>query len=44
MLSVLGDLRAGGDWAAIAAEYWADQPPSTPLGGEDAAFFERRGS
>jgi predicted unusual protein kinase regulating ubiquinone biosynthesis (AarF/ABC1/UbiB family) len=44
MLSLLGDLRAGGDWAAIAAEYWADQPPSTPLGGEDAAFFERRGS
>ena len=42
MLSLLGDLRAGGDWAVIAAEHWADQPPSTPLGLEDAAFFERR--
>jgi predicted unusual protein kinase regulating ubiquinone biosynthesis (AarF/ABC1/UbiB family) len=44
MLSLLGDLRAGGDWAVIAAEHWADQPPSTPLGQQDAAFFERRGS
>ena len=44
MLSLLGDLRAGSDWAVIAAENWADQPPSTPLGREDAAFFERRGS
>jgi predicted unusual protein kinase regulating ubiquinone biosynthesis (AarF/ABC1/UbiB family) len=43
-LSLLGNLRAGGDWAAIAAEYWADQPPSTQLGREDAAFFEQRGS
>ncbi len=43
MLSLLGALRAGGDWAAIAAEHWADQPRSTPLGREDAAFFERRG-
>ena len=42
MLSLLGELRAGGDWAAIAAEHWADQPRSTPLGREDAAFFERR--
>jgi len=44
MLSLLGDLRAGSDWAMIAAEHWADQPPSTPLGREDAAFFERPGS
>jgi ABC1 atypical kinase-like domain len=43
MLSLLGTLRAGGDWAAIAAEHWADQPRSTPLGREDAAFFEQRG-
>jgi hypothetical protein len=41
MLSLLGQLRAGGDWAAIAAEYWANQPPSTLLGGEDRAFFVR---
>ena len=44
MLSLLADLRAGGDWPMIAAEHWADQPPSTPLGREDAAFFDRRGS
>ena len=44
LLSLLGDLRAGGDWALIAAEHWADQPPSTPLGKQEAAFFERRGS
>jgi hypothetical protein len=43
MLSLVGDLRAGGNWAAIAAEHWAGQPPSTDLGREDAAFFERRG-
>lgn len=41
MLSLLGKLRAGGDWSAIAAEYWADQPPSTQLGREEAAFFQR---
>jgi predicted unusual protein kinase regulating ubiquinone biosynthesis (AarF/ABC1/UbiB family) len=42
-LSLLGELRAGGDWAAIAAEHWANQPPSTPLGREEAAFFDVRG-
>jgi hypothetical protein len=42
MLSLLGELRAGGDWARIAAEHWAGQSPLTPLGREDAAFFERR--
>ena len=41
MLSLLGELRAAGDWARIAAEHWADQPPQTPLGREDAAFFHR---
>jgi predicted unusual protein kinase regulating ubiquinone biosynthesis (AarF/ABC1/UbiB family) len=42
MVSLLGELRAGGDWAAIAAEHWADEPRSTPLGSEDAVFFGRR--
>ena len=42
MLSLLGELRAGGDWATIAAECWADQPASTPLGREDKAFFAGR--
>lgn len=39
MLSLLGALGAGGDWAQIAAEYRDGQPPSTSLGREDAAFF-----
>jgi hypothetical protein len=29
MLSLLGELRAGADWAAIAAEHWAAHPPPT---------------
>ena len=41
MLSLLGELRAAGDWAMIAAEHWAGQPPHTPLGREDAVFFHR---
>ena len=41
MLSLLEELRAGGDWSDAAAEYWADQPPSTQLGREEAAFFQR---
>jgi predicted unusual protein kinase regulating ubiquinone biosynthesis (AarF/ABC1/UbiB family) len=39
VLSVLGELRAEADWHAIAAEYFADAPPSTPLGEQDAAFW-----
>jgi len=42
MLSLLGELRAAGDWAMIAAEHWADQPTRTPLGRQDAAFFHER--
>ena len=38
------ELRAGGDWAVLAAEHWSDQSPSTPLGREDTAFFEPRSS
>ena len=40
---VLGQLRAGADWGAIAAEYLHGEPPSTPLGEAEAAFFTRRG-
>jgi hypothetical protein len=36
MLSLLGELRAAGDWPMIAAEHWASQPPQTQLGREDA--------
>lgn len=42
VLSLLGALRAGGDWGSIAAEHHAGAPVSTALGREDAAFFERR--
>jgi predicted unusual protein kinase regulating ubiquinone biosynthesis (AarF/ABC1/UbiB family) len=42
VLSTLGELRAGADWQAIAAEYYADAPPSTPLGEQDAEFWAAR--
>jgi hypothetical protein len=42
VLAVLGDLRAGADWGAMAAEHHAAEPPSTDLGREDAGFFARR--
>ena len=38
---VLGQLRAGADWGAIAAEYLHGEPPATPLGVAEAAFFGR---
>jgi hypothetical protein len=40
---VLGQLRAGADWGAIAAEYLHGEPRSTPLGQAEADFFARRG-
>ena len=40
---VLGQLRAGADWGAIAAEYLHGEPPATPLGEAEAEFFTRRG-
>ena len=40
---VLGQLRAGADWGAIAAEYLHGEPPATPLGQAEADFFARRG-
>jgi hypothetical protein len=43
LFSVLGELRAGADWGAIAREYIAGAAPSTPLGEEDAAFWGRGG-
>ena len=39
VLSVLGELRAGADWAALGGEYFAGEAPSTPLGEQDAAFW-----
>jgi predicted unusual protein kinase regulating ubiquinone biosynthesis (AarF/ABC1/UbiB family) len=40
---VLGQLRAGADWGAIAAEYLHGEPPATPLGQAEADFLARRG-
>jgi predicted unusual protein kinase regulating ubiquinone biosynthesis (AarF/ABC1/UbiB family) len=40
---VLGQLRAGADWGAIAAEYLHGEPPATPLGEAEAAFLAGRG-
>jgi predicted unusual protein kinase regulating ubiquinone biosynthesis (AarF/ABC1/UbiB family) len=39
---VLGQLRAGADWGAIAAEYLYDEPPATPLGRAEADYFAAR--
>ena len=41
---VLTQLRAGGDWGAIAAEYLHGAPPATTLGQSEAGFFARRGA
>jgi predicted unusual protein kinase regulating ubiquinone biosynthesis (AarF/ABC1/UbiB family) len=42
LLSVLGDLRAGADWGALALEYIADEPPSTELGRLEADWVAAR--
>jgi predicted unusual protein kinase regulating ubiquinone biosynthesis (AarF/ABC1/UbiB family) len=42
--AVLGQLRAGADWGAIAAEYLYGEPAATPLGESEAAYFARRHS
>jgi predicted unusual protein kinase regulating ubiquinone biosynthesis (AarF/ABC1/UbiB family) len=42
VLSTLGELRAGGDWNAIAREYFDEAGPSTELGEQDAAFWRSR--
>ena len=38
---VIGQLRAGADWGAIAAEYLHSEPPATPLGEAEAEYFTR---
>jgi hypothetical protein len=40
---VLEQLRAGGDWGAIAAEYLHGEPAATPLGEAEAQFLASRG-
>jgi hypothetical protein len=39
---VMGQLRAGANWAAIAAEYLHGAPPATALGEAEAEFFASR--
>jgi predicted unusual protein kinase regulating ubiquinone biosynthesis (AarF/ABC1/UbiB family) len=41
LFSVLGELRAGGNWNALALEYTGGRPPSTPLGEQEAAWLGR---
>jgi len=43
VFSTLGELRAGADWHALGAEFFADAPPSTPLGEEDRQYWDTRG-
>jgi predicted unusual protein kinase regulating ubiquinone biosynthesis (AarF/ABC1/UbiB family) len=39
LFSVLGELRAGADWGALAAEHFAGAAPSTDLGRAEAAWL-----
>jgi predicted unusual protein kinase regulating ubiquinone biosynthesis (AarF/ABC1/UbiB family) len=39
--ALLGQLRGGADWGAIAAEYLYGEPPATPLGEAEAEYFAR---
>ena len=41
ILVVLADLEAGADWGRIAREYTFGDPPSTPKGEAEAAFWAR---
>ena len=41
-LGVLGQLEATGNWHRIMTEYICDNPPSTPLGEQDAEFWDGR--
>ena len=42
VFSTLGELRARADWAALGAEYYADELPATVLGELDAEFWGAR--
>ena len=43
IFTTLGELRAGGDWHALASEFFADAPPSTALGEADSEYWGSRG-
>ena len=44
VFTVLGELRAGADWNALATEFFAGEPAGTPLGDQDRAFWDDRRS
>jgi hypothetical protein len=43
VLAVLGQLRATRNWYRIGREWWFADPPATPLGEQERAYFESRG-
>jgi predicted unusual protein kinase regulating ubiquinone biosynthesis (AarF/ABC1/UbiB family) len=43
VLAVLGQLEATRNWYRIGREWWFADPPATPLGEEEWAYFESRG-
>jgi predicted unusual protein kinase regulating ubiquinone biosynthesis (AarF/ABC1/UbiB family) len=43
VLAVLGQLEATRNWYRIGREWWFADPPATPLGEQERAYFESRG-
>jgi predicted unusual protein kinase regulating ubiquinone biosynthesis (AarF/ABC1/UbiB family) len=43
VLAVLGQLEATRNWYRIGREWWFADPPATPLGKQEWAYFESRG-
>jgi predicted unusual protein kinase regulating ubiquinone biosynthesis (AarF/ABC1/UbiB family) len=43
VLAVLGQLDATRNWYRIGREWWFADPPATPLGEQEWAYFESRG-
>jgi predicted unusual protein kinase regulating ubiquinone biosynthesis (AarF/ABC1/UbiB family) len=43
VLAVLGQLEATRNWYQIGREWWFADPPATPLGEQEWAYFESRG-
>jgi hypothetical protein len=43
IFTTLGELRASGDWYALASEFFADAPPLTELGEADCEYWGSRG-
>jgi hypothetical protein len=39
LLALLGRLRATANWHRITREIWLGDPPSTPMGEEEAAWL-----